>query len=69
MEQIDSNINYWLVGASYDGSDDQTERFLRDGVWQNGYDNRYLEQVKQVKEGDKIAIKAAYVRTRSDLLP
>ncbi|WP_257978727.1 AAA family ATPase [Vibrio parahaemolyticus] len=69
MEQIDNNINYWLVGASYGGGDDQTERFLQDGVWQNGYDDRYLEQVKQVKAGDRIAIKSAYVRTRSESLP
>ncbi|MFV0448560.1 MAG: McrB family protein [Vibrio sp.] len=69
MEQIDNNINYWLVGASYSGGDDQTERFLKDGVWQNGYDDRYLEQVKQVKVGDKIAIKSAYVRTRNESLP
>ncbi len=69
MEEIDNSINYWLVGASYDGGDDQTERFLRDGVWQNGHDDLYLGQVKQVKAGDKIAIKAAYVKTRSNSLP
>ncbi len=28
--------SFWFVGASYGkGSEDQTERFLNDGVWQN----------------------------------
>ena len=52
----------WLVGASYGGSDDQTSRFLREGRWENGYFDRYIEDVKSVLPGDRIAIKAAYVK-------
>ena len=52
----------WLVGASYGRTEDQTSRFLREGVWENGYDDRYLEDVKSVLPGDRIAIKATYVR-------
>ena len=33
-----------------------------EGVWENGYQDRYLEDVKSVLPGDRIAIKATYVR-------
>ena len=31
-------------------------------MWENGYEDRYLEEVRSVRPGDRIAIKAAYVR-------
>ncbi|MGT8840073.1 AAA family ATPase [Vibrio cholerae] len=53
------------MGASYDkGSEDQTERFLNDGVWQNGYEDKYLDVVRSMQPGDKIAIKSSYTRKR-----
>ena len=35
----------WFVGAFYDGKNDQTDRFLKEGIWENGYDDKYLEVV------------------------
>ena len=32
----------WFVGASWDAGD-QTDRFVQEGIWQNGYEDRYLE--------------------------
>ncbi len=58
METIQS---YWFVGASWDDAD-QTDRFVQQGVWENGYDDKYVEQVNAIKPGDLIAIKAAYTR-------
>ncbi len=52
----------WFVGASYGGTDDQTARFLREGIWENGYDDEYLDQVKSMRPGDRITIKAVYVQ-------
>lgn len=52
----------WFVGASFDHNDDQTARFLREGIWENGYDDQYLDLVRSMKPGDNIVIKAAYVR-------
>ena len=52
----------WFVGASYGGTEDQTARFLRDGIWENGYDDKYLDKVRAMRPGDRIAIKATYVR-------
>lgn len=60
------NANYWFVGA-YFGPEDQYERFLNQGIWENGYKDRYLEKVKSIKPGDRIAIKAVY--TRKNNLP
>ena len=58
--------SYWFVGASYGkGSEDQTDRFLAEGVWQNGYKDKYLDVVRSMQPGDKIAIKSSYVRKRN----
>lgn len=58
---------YWLVGASYGGTDDQTARFYSEGIWENGWNDKYLEDVKSMQPGDRIAIKASY--TRKNNLP
>ncbi len=67
--QPDSDIDYWMVGAYWDEDDpkDQAERFLAEGVWENGYKDRYLDPVKDMKVGDRIAIKAA--STQKEGLP
>lgn len=61
--------DYWMVGAYWDESDpqDQTQRFLADGIWENGYEDRYLDLVKAMKVGDRIAIKAS--TTKKEDLP
>jgi 5-methylcytosine-specific restriction enzyme B len=59
---------YWLVGSYWDSEDppDQTDHFLAEGVWRNGYDDRFLDVVRQMKPGDRIAIKATTTQ-RTDL--
>jgi 5-methylcytosine-specific restriction protein B len=54
-------INHWLVGAYWDDRDpaDQTQRFLEEGIWENGYHSRYINEVMSMRVNDKIAIKAA----------
>ncbi len=52
----------WFVGASYGGTDDQTPRFLQEGIWENGYQDKYLDAVKSIQDGDRIAIKSSYTR-------
>lgn len=56
-----TDINYWLVGAYWDDREptDQTQRFLDEGIWQNGYDDKYLDEVRSMQVGDKIGIKSA----------
>ena len=58
---VPEGINYWFVGAAWDEGD-QTPRFLGEGSWQNGYDDKVSDLVKQMKQGDRIAIKATYTR-------
>lgn len=55
---------YWLVGAYWNGSDppDQTERFRQEGIWENGYRDRHLDEVRSIAVGDRIAIKASFVQ-------
>lgn len=60
--KIASTVNYWFVGALWNGFDDQTERFVQEGVWQNGYDDKFADLVRQMKPGDRIAIKSTFVR-------
>ena len=52
----------WFVGATYGGTDDQTPRFLQEGIWENGYQDKYLDAVKYIQVGDRIAIKSSYTR-------
>ncbi len=52
----------WFVGASYGGTEDQTPRFLKEGIWENGYKDKYLDAVKSIQVGDRIAIKSTYTR-------
>lgn len=52
----------WFVGATYDETEDQTPRFLKEGIWENGYEDKYLDKVKSIQVGDRIAIKSSYTR-------
>jgi 5-methylcytosine-specific restriction protein B len=52
---------YWFVGAMWDEGD-QMPRFLQEGIWQNGYEHKFSDLVHSMKPGDRIAIKATYVR-------
>ena len=52
----------WFVGATYSRTDDQTPRFLQEGIWENGYQDKYLDAVKSIQPGDRIAIKSSYTR-------
>lgn len=52
----------WFMGAMWDGHD-QTETFLDEGVWRNGYvEGPTLDEVREVQVGDRIAIKASFTR-------
>ena len=37
-------------------------RFLKEGIWENGYDDKLLDMVRAMQPGERIAIKAAYTR-------
>jgi len=55
----------WFVGASYSGTEDQTPRFLKEGVWDTDHsDDKVLAKIRSIKAGDRIAIKSSYVRKK-----
>ena len=66
--QANEQRPYWFVGAQYGGTD-HTERFVEDGVWDASEDsnNRDKSLIKSMQPGDRIAIKATFVR--KDNLP
>lgn len=53
----------WFVGAAT-GAGDETERFISEGIWENGYEDKYLDLVRSVRPGDLIAIKSSYIRKK-----
>ncbi len=57
----DGSSATWFVGAAY-GTDDRTSQFLAEGIWKNGYDDKYLDLVRSMRPGDRIAIKSSYTR-------
>lgn len=63
---INENKNYWFVGASFGGTEDQTERFIKEGIWEVN-NSKQADLVKSIQPGEKIAIKSAY--TRKNNLP
>jgi len=59
----DPNRRFWFVGGIWGGTDDQTERFLHEGIWQSGHDDeRYDAHVARMQRGDRIALKAAFTK-------
>ena len=62
--KLDETRPCWFVGSVWDG-DDQTERFLKEGTWENGHPDKYLDDVKSIQVGDRIAIKSAYTKKRN----
>lgn len=53
----------WFVGASFDHTDDQSGRFLEEGIWEiSSPMEKEQALVRSMRPGERIAIKAAYVR-------
>ncbi len=58
--------NDWFVGAALGGSIDKTDELVEQGIWRffpgPAGKNRYEAKIRAMKPGDRIAIKAAFVR-------
>jgi 5-methylcytosine-specific restriction enzyme B len=68
-DETKDQANYWLVGAYWGNQEpaDQTQRFLDEGIWENGYEDRLLDEVNSMSVGDMIAIKSS--STQKNNLP
>ena len=62
LENAETEKVCWYVGACYHRVEDQTDRFLEEGIWENGYDDKNIEAIRSIKPGDLIAIKSAYTQ-------
>ena len=60
VNKLHHEASYWLVGAVIDGTD-HVDRFVSEGIWENGNADKYLDKVRSMLPGDRIAIKATYV--------
>ena len=57
------SVAYYLLGAAWYGNDDnpdQSERFIENGIWENGYEDKFLDVVNGVNLGDRVAIKSSF---------
>lgn len=54
--------NHWFVGAASGGTDDQTERFVNEGIWEHGFEDKYTGTVNSIQVGDRIAIKSSFTQ-------
>jgi 5-methylcytosine-specific restriction enzyme B len=53
----------WFVGASYGGTDDQSKKFVKEGIWElKDPTDRESALVKSMAVGERIAIKSTYIR-------
>lgn len=59
-----STTNCYCVGIYWKDSDpeNQLPRFLKEGIWENGYDEKFFGKVNAVPVGSRIAAKTAYTR-------
>ena len=63
----------WFVGAFYYYGpewEDQVDRFLMDGIWENGLENgKFSDRVEDVQPGDRIALKSFFTQKNKPGLP
>ncbi len=55
-------ISYYVLGATWDGDDDQSERFYNNGIWENGFSNKLFDEIKGINVGDEVAIKSTFAK-------
>ena len=52
---------YYCVGCAWGDDGDQLPRFREEDVWQNGHDEKFADDVKQVRVGARVAAKSTFV--------
>ena len=63
MVIVNEQRPYWFVGASFGGMNDQTDRFVEEGIWEVDFEQgEYSHQINSMQPGDRIAIKSAFTR-------
>jgi 5-methylcytosine-specific restriction protein B len=60
-EAVGTSMNFWFAGASWD-AEDQSSRFIKEGVWEASEGADFSDLLSQVKAGDRIAIKSTFIK-------
>jgi hypothetical protein len=55
-----SEQKYYALGAYWNNSEDKTEEFVKQGRWENGYDDKFVNSVNAVEVGARVAIKSKF---------
>ncbi len=58
-EEAEDSVGSWFVGVY---ADEQLPRFLAQGIWENGYGDQFSSQIRGMKPGDQIALKATFTK-------
>lgn len=63
----DSDLKYaWYVGTTRNNESgkrqDYSEEYIDSGVWENGWEDRFIEEVNSIAVGDHIAIKSTFTQ-------
>lgn len=59
----DTNYKFYLVGSNWDSQGDQSDRFYKDSIWENGYgEEKFGNRVNKVEEGDILLNKSTYAK-------
>jgi 5-methylcytosine-specific restriction endonuclease McrBC GTP-binding regulatory subunit McrB len=58
---------FYCVGFNWKGQNpsSQLDRFLANNIWENGYDDKFLDTVNNVPVGAKLAAKTSYTRKKN----
>lgn len=68
---MNTEQNYWVVGATWDGVDHQDKAFIENKIWVLGYkekDNeKQYQKAKKIKKNDRIAIKRMMGKGSTDI--
>jgi len=66
--RIEKIRSYFLGGSNWEEAGDQEQRFYKEGIWENGYDDKYTELVKSAQPNDVIFLKSTYATATTGYL-
>lgn len=61
------NRRYFIAGFTW-GGESQKDRFIREKIWENGYDDKYQDVYNNIRIGDFIALKSTFVQGGKSVL-
>ncbi len=59
------DIQYYCVGFTWEG-ESQLSRFIKNGIWETGYDDKYVTRISNVPVGSRLAAKTTYTRKEGE---